>query len=177
MPPLLNPLPLWSKIHSTIANIAEVTTLTIRHAQAVADSTCAVKAVVEAKEQREILRFKAMGGDDVDDVTGEADDESVSSNASFSAHLASGLARVFCIPSLCPKQTAAVKGITIHPDLKGRLLVVDRTGVGESYPIYDGNMCRRSYAHHHSAPSTHRQSAIVSPASSAGLRRRLRVSS
>ena len=118
-----------------------------------------------------------MGEDDVDDVAGEADDESVSSNALFSAHLDSGSARVFCTPSLHPKQTAAVKGITIHPNLKGRLLVVDQTGVGESYPIYDGNMCRGNYARHYSDPSTHRQSAIVSPASSAGLRRRLRVSS
>ena len=71
-----------------------------------------------------------MGGDDVDDVAGEVDDESISSNASFSAHLASDLARVFCTPSLRPKQTAAVKGITIHPDSKGRLLVVDQTGGG-----------------------------------------------
>lgn len=71
-----------------------------------------------------------MGEDDVDDVAGEADDESVSSNASFSAHLASGSARVFCTPLLRPKQTAAVKGITIHPDLKGRLLIMDRTGGG-----------------------------------------------
>ena len=83
-----------------------------------------------------------MGGDDADDVAGEEDDESVSSDASFSAHLDSGSARVFCTPSLRPKQTAAVKGITIHPDSKGRLLVVDRTGGGrESLILYMTAIC------------------------------------
>ena len=55
MPSLLHHLPLWSNIYLTIANIAEVTALTICHAQAVADSARAVKAVVEAEEQQEIL--------------------------------------------------------------------------------------------------------------------------
>ena len=48
---LLHPSPLWSKIYLTIANIAEVAALTILHAQAVADSARAVRAVVEAEEQ------------------------------------------------------------------------------------------------------------------------------
>ena len=76
-----------------------------------------------------------MGGDNADDVAGRADGDSVSSEASFSAHLDSGAARIFRTPSLCPKQSAAVKGITINADLRSRLLVIDKTG-GESLIFY-----------------------------------------
>jgi len=91
----------------------------IHHAEAVAESACAIRAGVKAGEQKEILQFKevGVGGDDADHVAGTSDNDSISSNASFLAHLDSGAARIFLMPTLCPKQSATVKGITINPDL------------------------------------------------------------
>ena len=134
------------------------------------------RAVVAAEEQQEILRFEEVRGDNADDVVGGADDDSVSSEASFSAHLDSGSTRIFCTPSLRPKQNAVVKAMTFSAASKGRQLVVDRTG-GEFNSLHDRNSRGWHHGRYYSITGTDCKLAIASSASRSGVWRRLRLSS
>ena len=62
--------------------------------------------------------------------------DGVSSDASFSAHLNSGLSRVFRTPSLRPMQQVAINSIICDPAPDGKLIVVGRTGGGNSLILF-----------------------------------------
>ena len=87
-----------------------------------------IRAIEEAEEPSELLRFEDV--EDDDDIC-SSDDESagsVASDASISEHLNSGSRRVFKTPVLRPKQQQAIKTILFDKSRGGNTIVVDLTG-------------------------------------------------
>ena len=133
--------PLWYKLYSAATNVAWLTAFTIRYAVELTEAIQDARAVAEAEGQQEVLRFQEVGGDHDGPETASSDDNSVASDASFSAHLSSAACRVFETPSLRPKQHTAVTWLVMDPSSGGKLLVCERTGGGESIMLYLSAVC------------------------------------
>ena len=91
--------PLWYRIFSTTANAADLTTTVIRYAADYASAAIAQRGKDREEHEKEVLQFDPV-------VSGQLEhdlldnDDSVGSDASFSAHLTSCAKRVFRTPSL-----------------------------------------------------------------------------
>mmetsp|Transcript_36583 Transcript_36583/g.78004 ORF Transcript_36583/g.78004 Transcript_36583/m.78004 type:complete len:104 (-) Transcript_36583:299-610(-) len=95
----------WYRIYSEAVDAAWLTSVIIRHADAISAAARQVAAVLAAEKQREVLRFETItidgdgadgGNDDDDDSVG-----SVASDDSVSANL-NNAARFSCSPRTSP---------------------------------------------------------------------------
>ena len=94
----------------------------------------ATAAIAQRNKEEEELKYYVVRFEEVGSEDGGAgdplDDDSVSSDASFSEHLDSLASRVFRTPSLQSNQQKAVKRIVLDPSSEGKLLLCEQTGGG-----------------------------------------------
>ena len=107
----------------------------LRHAAVISEYAQRLRAIEEAEEPSELLRFVEVR----DEHDGNSDDESagsVASDESLSEHLNSGSRRVFNTPLLRPRQQQTVQTILRKKSCGGKIIVVDRTGGGKSLILH-----------------------------------------
>mmetsp|Transcript_26739 Transcript_26739/g.45622 ORF Transcript_26739/g.45622 Transcript_26739/m.45622 type:complete len:144 (-) Transcript_26739:8-439(-) len=126
--------PLWTRVLSATASIADVTAATIEYATEFAATVRDQRALVSQEERQDAPRFEAP--DTVNDSKPIPDKDSVESIASFSKHLESDGKRLFGTPSLRPNKHEVVHRILFDEMNGSKFMIVDRTSGGKSLMVF-----------------------------------------
>ena len=125
------PHPPWYGLYPSFTSIPFLTAITVRYAEGVRIAAAELHDIADQQLPVELLRFEEVNPVAVDDDSIDDDDDSVASEASFTAHLTSAASRVFLTPSFRLNQLSAINSILVDPKTEGNLLIVERTGGGQ----------------------------------------------
>jgi superfamily II DNA or RNA helicase len=133
------PLPFvidWHALYSAAVDVAWLSSIILRHADALTRVALALRAADEA-EQRRAIAFVDADDAPVDAPLPDLDaGDDVDASSPFNAHLSSAARRIYGVARLRPKQSEAVSRLLFDEECRGRLILVDRTGGGKSLVLF-----------------------------------------